>query len=384
MTKQLEAQGTALANARVTQTPSRPTVATSHVTPRPRVTRAPVATVAPEDTTNLELLYQRINPSVVNIRVASQAMNLDSSEGPSYAVGEGSGFVYDDQGHIVTNNHVVEGAQMVYVTFWDDTSLPAKVIGTDPDSDLAVIQVDTDIEHAVPLVLGDSDLVRVGQEVIAIGNPFGLQGTMTLGIISALGRTIPAGARTSSGAVYTIPDIIQTDAAINPGNSGGPLLNMEGEVIGVNAAIESASASNAGIGFAIPSNIVKKVVPVLIETGSYQHPRLGISTFTISQPVAEALGMGPDQRGVMVVKIAADSPAERAGLRAATGTTQVMGGNVPTGGDIIIQIDGTDVNKFDDLISYLTRYTEVGQTIQLTILRNGSTITVELVLDARS
>ncbi len=375
---QVESQQTTQVQSAPTSQPTRTTQSTAITA----VTAAP--TPLPEDLTGLEALYLRVNPSVVNIRVASQAVTVNSSDTPTYEVGEGSGFVYDDQGHIVTNNHVVAGAELVYVTFSDDTTLPAKVIGTDPDSDLAVLEVEMDDVNAAPLTLGDSDQVRVGQQVIAIGNPFGLEGTMTSGIVSALGRTIPASSSSTSASVYTIPDIIQTDAAINPGNSGGPLLNLSGEVIGVNAAIESSSQSSAGVGFTIPSNIVKKVVPQLITNGVYQHPRLGITTFTISQPIAEALGMPSTQRGVMVVEVTPGSPADEAGLHPSTQTKTVLGGQVPTDGDIITAIDGTAVNKFDDLISYLARYTEVGQTVELTVLRNGQSLQVSVTLDARS
>ena len=350
------------------------------------VKSAAAPTALPADMTPLEALYARVNPSVVNIRVATRATASSSSTdtiAPQYTrVGEGSGFVYDDQGYIVTNNHVVEGADVVYVTFSDDTMLLAKVIGTDPDSDLAVIKVESDITHSVPLTLGDSDLLRVGQQVVAIGNPFGLEGSMSLGIVSALGRSLPAGSSTTS-STYTIPDIIQTDAAINPGNSGGPLLDLNGNVVGVNAAIESPVQGSAGVGFTIPSNIVKRVVPVLIANGAYEHTRLGITTFTLTQLLAEALNLPATQRGVIIVQVTPGSPAELAGLRPSTKTVTVMGDQVPADGDIIIKIDNTVVSKFGDLISYLTLKTSVGQTVQLTVLRDGVQVTVPVTLDAR-
>ncbi|MHB1354818.1 MAG: S1C family serine protease [Anaerolineae bacterium] len=347
---------------------------------------AAVSSVVTSEMTELEALYARVNPSVVNIQVATKATASASSPDsviPNYSrVGQGSGFVYDDQGHIVTNNHVVEGADVVYVTFSDDTMLLAKVIGTDLDSDLAVIKVDSDITHSVPLIMGDSDLLRVGQQVVAIGNPFGLAGSMSLGIISALGRSLPAG-NSSTSSSYTIPDIIQTDAAINPGNSGGPLLDLDGKVVGVNAAIQSPVQGSAGVGFTIPVNIVKRVVPVLIANGAYEHPRLGITTFSLTQPVAEALNLPATQRGVIIVQITPGSPASRAGLRPSNNTVTVMGGQVPADGDIIIKIDDTVVKKFGDLISYLTLKTSVGQTVQLTVLRDGAEVIVPVTLDAR-
>jgi S1-C subfamily serine protease len=347
-------------------------------------TAAPTA--LPADMTPLEALYARVNPSVVNIQVATQATSgssSSSSSSPQYSqVGEGSGFVYDNQGDIVTNNHVVAGADVLYVTFSDGTMLKAKIVGTDPSSDLAVIQVQSDITHSVPLPLGDSDLLLVGQQVVAIGSPFGLAGSMTFGIVSALGRSLPAGTNTSSSS-YAIPDIIQTDAAINPGNSGGPLLDMNGNVVGVNAAIESSTTGGSGVGFTIPSNIVKKVVPVLIANGSYQHTWLGISTFSLTQPVAEALNLPSTQRGVVVVQVTPGSPAEQAGLVASTKVVMVMGGQVPSDGDIIIKIDNTPVTSFGDLISYLTLKTSVGQVVNLTVLRNGAEVKVPVTLVAR-
>ena len=346
-------------------------------------------TSQPDGSYSLADLYERVNPAVVNIAVWARVSVSDSSIFPfgtpnaeSYLQqGEGSGFCYDSLGHIVTNYHVVRGAERITVTFYDDTVVPAQLVGGDPDSDLAVIKVDVEREQLMPLPLGDSDQTRVGQEVVAIGNPFGLAGTMTRGIISAVGRTMPAGGGDTSS--YSIPDVIQTDAAINPGNSGGPLLNLYGEVIGVNTAIESAVQSNAGIGFCVPSNIVKKVVPRLIENGRYDHPRLGISGWTITSAWAEAAGLNSKQRGVLVVEVTADSQAAVAGLRGSTTTVIVDGQSYPAGGDIILGIDGETVNKFEDLISYLTRYTKVGQKVTLEVLRNGRTIKIELTLDAR-
>lgn len=325
-----------------------------------------------EEEATLISLYERNNPSVVHILVQS---NLGGSEG--------SGFVYDKQGYIVTNNHVVEGAQQVVVTFSDDTQAAATVIGTDAQSDLAVIKVDVPADELIPVTLGDSEALRVGQSVIAIGNPFGLDGTMTTGIVSALGRQLPAGSVTPNGSQYVIPGIIQTDAAINPGNSGGPLFNLQGEVIGVNTAIESAVRSSAGVGYAIPSNIVANVVPQLISSGRAQHPWLGISGTTLSSQVAAAMGLSEDQSGILISAVTNGGPAAQAGLRGATRQANIDGLTVPVGGDIITGVDGRAIEQFDDLLGYIVQHTQVGQTITLTVLRDGQPQTIQLTLAAR-
>ena len=364
-----------------------PIEATATAARRASPTAAPVVMPASEEERLLEELYQKANPSVVNIMVTVNVgtdgtPNADPNTPGLPQQGEGSGFVYDREGHIITNNHVVASADTVQVTFADDVSLPARVVGTDPDSDLAVIQIDPAGLNLVPLPLGDSEALKVGQRVIAIGNPFGLQGTMTLGIVSALGRLLPTGGSSTTGR-YNIPDVIQTDAAINPGNSGGPLLNLAGQVVGVNAAIESPVRGNAGVGFAIPASIVRKVVPALIAQGSYQHPWLGISSVALNPALNAAMNLRADQRGVLVVEVLPDSPAEKAGVRPSNDTVRVQGRDVPVGGDIIIGIDDVTVKKFDDLISYLGRKTEVGQTVRLKLLRDGKIIEVDLTLAAR-
>ncbi|MCD6520510.1 MAG: trypsin-like peptidase domain-containing protein [Anaerolineae bacterium] len=368
--------------------------------PTPELAKVPLTPtvvpplVRPSDESQLLIeLYERVNPSVVNVLVVSKVKMKPFAEIPGfpffapqtpeeyYQHGEGSGFVYDTQGHIVTNNHVVAGADEVRVTFYDDTSVPATVVGTDPDSDLAVLKVKLPPEKLRPLPLGDSDALRVGQKVVAIGNPFGLQGTMTAGIVSGLGRLLPA---TRSGERrYTIPDIIQTDAAINPGNSGGPLLDLQGRVVGVNAAIESPVRASSGVGFAIPVNIVKKVVPDLIAKGYHEHPWLGISTLTLNPALAKAMDLPENQHGVLVVEVVEGSPAAKAKLRPSRKVVEIEGQKVPVGGDIIIGIDDQEVKKFDDLISYLIRHTEVGQKVRLRILRGGKVKEVVVTLAAR-
>jgi 2-alkenal reductase len=298
-------------------------------------------------------IYERVNPSVVHIGVGG---------------GQGSGFVYDRQGHIVTNNHVVAGAGQIAVAFADGRIVEAELVGTDPDSDLAVIKVDVPTEQLVPVTIADSDQLNVGQIVIAIGNPFGLSGTMTTGIISSLDREL-------DGAQYLIPDVIQTDAAINPGNSGGPLLDLQGHVIGVNSAIRSASNSSSGVGFAVPANIVQAVAPQLIATGSVSHPWLGIAGGTLSPNAIEELGLNGSTGGVIISSVVANGPAEAAGLRGGNGQG--------LGGDIITAIDGRRVQLFDDLLGYIVQHTTVGQTVTLEVLRDGNTITVPLTLGAR-
>jgi serine protease Do len=320
----------------------------------------------------LVAVYEKVNPSVVNIQV----------EVSGVGGGLGSGFVWDNQGHIVTNNHVVENADRILVNFSDGSTVEASLVGTDPNSDLAVIKVDGVSNNLLkPVRLVDSNKVKVGQLAIAIGNPFGLSGTMTEGIISALSRSLPAG-ETTNGGSYTIPDIIQTDAAINPGNSGGVLVNIDGEVMGVTAAIRSSSDSNSGIGFVIPSNIVSRVVPALIKDGKISHTYIGISGVTLSLDLAKSLGLPETQQGVVVVQVSQGSPAEKAGLIGATIRQTSTGDSVPEGADIITAIDNQPVKTFEDLSSYLFSSTQVGQTVTLTILRQGREQAVKLVLSA--
>ena len=346
----------------------------------------------------LEDIYTKVNPSVVNVMVTvtssanSQSPNQNGqnpfgfsnpqSQNPVQQ-GLGSGFILDTQGHIVTNNHVVDGASQVTVTFSDGSSYTATVVGKDPSADLAVIKVDAPADLLVPVTLADSSQLKVGQMAIAIGNPYGLEGTMTVGIVSALGRSIPADLQNTNSPSYTIPDVIQTDAPINPGNSGGVLLNDLGQVIGVTSAIESASGSNAGIGFAIPVNLVQRIVPELIKNGTYQHVYLGISGVTLSSGMAKAMSLPTDQRGILIGTVTPGSPAEKAGLLGSQKQVQIDGVDAQVGGDIIVAIDGQPTKRFDDLVSYLFDNTSVGQTVKLDILRNGKQETLSLVLAAR-
>ena len=371
--------------------------ATSTPTSTPEVVQAPAsagAVAALEGA--LEQIYTQVNPSVVNIQVRQTVEaafpaipeipglpQLPVPQGPQTQQALGSGFVWDKEGRIVTNNHVVDGADEIIVTFYDGTIVPAKILGADPDSDLAVVQVDLSADRLQPVQVADSTQIKVGELAVAIGNPFGLEGTMTVGIVSALGRSLPVQSDLLQGPTFTIPDIIQTDAPINPGNSGGVLVDDTGRVIGVTAAIESPVQANAGIGFAIPSAIVQKVVPALIETGRYEHPWLGISGTTLNPELAQAMGLDADQRGALVIDVTADSPADKTRLRGSDRQVEIEGQSVRVGGDVIVAVDGQPVKEFDDLITYLVRSTEVGQTIELTVLRGGQEETVSLTLEAR-
>lgn len=322
-------------------------------------------------------LYARVNPGVVNIDVAA------GTGDEAGIFGSGSGFLIDTEGHIVTNHHVIEGADTIWVTFSDGSLRKAEVLGSDPFSDLAVLRVENLPPGAVPLELGDSDALQVGQRVIAIGNPFGLQGTMTVGVVSALGRVLPT-VTTATGGSFSNPEIIQTDAAINPGNSGGPLLDSEGRVVGVNTAIRTTTGGNMGVGFAVPVNTVKRIVPRLISEGTYRYPYLGIvsdNRFTVAQ-LASVLDL-PVNYGVLVSSVEPGTPADRAGIRGGTQSVRALGTTVRVGGDIIIAIDGHRIEDFNDLIAYLVRETEVGQEVTVTILRDGRQMDIPVRLGER-
>lgn len=324
-------------------------------------------------------LYQRISPAVVNIEVSAE-----TSEGELVDFGSGSGFVVDTEGYIVTNRHVIADADEIRVTFNDGTVLLAEVLGSDVYSDLAVLRVEPPEGYELVAVeLGDSDEVLVGQRVIAIGNPFGLTGTMTVGIVSAVGRTLPSSAFTPAG-LFSNPLIIQTDAAINPGNSGGPLLDLRGRVIGVSSAIRSETGFNTGIGFAVPVNTVRRIVPQLIENGEVEYPYLGISSQTQFSLAELAVEFDlPVTEGVLIDTVAEGSGAERAGLRGGDQTVNFRGAEIRLGGDIIVAIDGYPIRNFDELLAYLVTNTSVGQEIVVTIVRDGETLDVPVVLGAR-
>ncbi len=339
-----------------------------------------------------ETVYQNVNPSVVTIEIGSRVSGVNApgplgrqgnGQGQIVPVAEGSGFVWDSAGHIVTNNHVVTGADKITVTFSDGSSYGAKLVGTDPNSDLAVIQVTSAPASLLkPITVGDSTQVKVGEMVVAIGNPFGLANTMTNGIVSAISRSIQASSDSSQNAptntpTFSIPDVIQTDAPINPGNSGGVLVDMNGNLIGVPSQIESQSGSNSGVGFAIPSAIVSQVVPQLISKGVAVHSYLGISGTSVTPDVVSALNLKAGQQGVLVASVVAGGPAEKAGLKPASVDAN---GNPTAAGDIITGIDGKTVTSFEDLVSYLSASTQPGQSVTLNVLRNGADTQVKVTL----
>jgi S1-C subfamily serine protease len=319
---------------------------------------------------SIATLYQKVNPGVVNVQV-----QID--QGFATGQGAGSGFIIDTDGHIVTNNHVVDSASRVTVVFYNGMEAEAQVVGTDPDSDLAVLKVDALPAGAHALTLADSSRVEPGEWVVAIGNPFQLGGSMTIGIVSATGRTIPSGF-----TPFSIPQAIQTDAAINPGNSGGPLLNLKGEVIGVNAQIESGGIrANAGVGFAIPSNFVQQVAPALIRNGKYEWPWLGISGTDVNLSIMEANNLD-SQQGAYIADVDPNGPAAAAGLRGSSHQATADSLQVPAGGDVVVAIDGQPITSFDELVTAVASH-HPGDKVDLTVLRKGQQESVTVTLAPR-
>jgi serine protease Do len=338
-------------------------------------------------------LFARAKDSVVQVTVSGMPLSFANNS----AFGIGSGFVFDSQGHIVTNNHVIYGGSNVTVTFSNGTIYAAEVVGTDVFSDIAVLKLDSKEEQEttqgvekglIPLPLGNSSMLSIGEEVAAIGNPFGLTGSMTTGVVSGLGRLLPiqtTNITTIPGAgAFSIPNIIQTDAAINPGNSGGPLLNKNGQVVGLNTAGLLSGQFSSGIGFSIPSDTLGRIVPALIANGTYLHPWIGVAGPDIIPEIALALGLG-EARGFLVTEIAPGSPADKSGIRGGDmPVTNITGfEELRLGGDIIMNVDDQKVNKTDDLLSYIETNKQVGDTVTMTILRDGNLIEIDLVLGAR-
>ncbi len=351
----------------VPQPTQTPVILIATPTPLSDVALAPID-IEEELVTNL---YERAGPSVVHI--TSQVITMNFFFGPSASEGTGSGFVFDEAGHIVTNYHVIENAESIEVRFSNDVSLPAKVVGADPANDLAVLALEGTIPPIAPLELGDSADLRVGQRAIAIGNPFGLDRTLTTGVVSALGRPLQTD---NNNFIY---NVIQTDAAINPGNSGGPLLDSRGRVIGVNTAVRQNAE---GIGFAIPADTIKRVVPALIENGVYPHPWLGLLGYSITPDLADALNL-PVEEGVLVAQLYRDGPALDAGIKGAQDQVVIGNRRVLVGGDIITAVNGTPITDWNNLTKFLELNTEVGQTVVLSLLRDGQAMEISLTLAAQ-
>lgn len=333
-------------------------------------------TLAATKDLTLPEIFKMVEKSVVQIKGTS-----DTSSRLQANSRLGSGFVYDTNRHIITNYHVAGGGRDLDVTFMDGNIYHAKLIGSDPFTDLAVLYVqDVPKDKLAPLPLGDSAKLSVGEQIAAIGNPFGLSGSMTAGIISGLGRIIPSDP--SSGSQYSIPNIIQIDAPINPGNSGGPLLNMKGEVIGVNSAIFSTTGEFSGIGLAIPSNALNKVVPSLITKRSFNHPWLGLSGTNITPEIANVIGLKVP-RGFLVVDVISGSPAEKAGIHGGEQLTSINGSQIPLGGDVIEKIDNKTIRKIDDVLVYLETEKSIGDNVKISVFREGQIQKINLILVAR-
>ena len=341
------------------------------------------SSISSSEAITLPKIFNKTENSVVQITSSSPTSNSlvirNGEQIPQNNVALASGFVYDQDGHIITNNHVISDPNSVEVTFVDGDSYSAKVIGKDPYSDIAVLQITDDgfQKHIPPLKAANSSALQVGEQVIAIGNPFGLSGTLTSGVVSQMGRVLP-----NDITGYSISNIIQTDAAINPGNSGGPLLNNRGELVGMNTAIFSNTGVYAGVGFAIPSNMIQKVASSLLKNGSYEHPYMGISGITLSPEISNATHMN-DTKGILVVDITADSPADKAGLRGGDVLTSVDGHDIRLGGDVIVAVDNQTVRAMEDLLSYLEEQKVVGDNIDLSVVRDGKTQHIDMILAAR-
>ena len=320
----------------------------------------------------LNIIYSTSLPSIVHIKVRQTVQGFFQNQ---ERTGEGSGFIWDTEGNIVTNYHVVASASIVDVEFADGSQYPASVIGLDPNSDLAIIKVNSNGKILTPLNLGDSTNVKVGNHTIVIGSPFGQEFSMSSGIVSAIKRTVP-----SQNTLFSIPNVIQTDAAINPGNSGGPLLDIEGNVIGINSQIISRSGGNQGIGFAIPINSVKKIIPTLIKGEKFEYPYIGITGMDLTPNLKKALAIDSNIKGVMIVDVVKGSPADLGGLSGYTGTVSDNVNSYPSGGDILTAINTIPINSMSDLLSLLFSDYSPGDSITFTILRDSSSLDLDITL----
>ena len=335
-------------------------------------------------------LYREVNPSVVSIQIIRKATELElmsqelTPDVNQYTRSQGSGFIIDGaKGIVLTNNHVVEGAEVVEAILWDGTVMPAEILGRDPDSDSAVLQIEAKDRELQGVTLGDSDAVEVGQRVLIIGNPFGWQGTLTSGIVSGLGRTLMLGhiSERVSGR-FSIPEMIQTDAAVNFGNSGGPMIDSSGLVIGITTAMDSSSGVSSGVGFAVPINALKRILPDLIDKGHYDYPWVGITGTDLRPIHVEEMDL-PVDHGATIVHVTEGGPAEKAGLRGGTSTKDYYGEEISLGGDVIVAIDDTPVRQFDDVLVYLIRETRPGDTVRLGIIRDGKDKEITITLAKR-
>ncbi len=327
-------------------------------------------------------IYERTVPSVVGLRVLKSITIGGAApgmpQGDFLSRAAGSGFVWDDEGHIVTNKHVIDGADRIIVVLSDGVQVDAELVGDDPDSDLAVIKI-TDASVRPPAIsLGDSDTIKPGQLAVAIGDPFSRGFSMTSGIISAVGRTI-----NPSDSNFSVPRVVQHDAATNPGNSGGPLLNRQGDVVGINTQIISETGGFSGVGLAIPVNLAKLVAPSLIAEGRYEYPFIGIRGVSVSPDIAQAMDLPADMRGALVIAVGTGTAAEEAGLRASDRLTVINGAELPIGGDIIVAMNGTSMMGMDDVVAYTVEHTQPGDTVEFTIMRDGEEMTMEVTMGAR-
>ncbi|MCB9455259.1 MAG: trypsin-like peptidase domain-containing protein [Anaerolineaceae bacterium] len=379
-------QGAPLPPAAVASTPVSGLVNTAFQAQSPTPVSAEVIHEADAEYLLLTNIYERLAPSVVNIEVSVETPHPDIVE---FGISRASGFVLDTEGHIVTNAHVVDGAQAISVTFNDGYVTTAELIGADVFSDLAVVKVNVSPERLHPIVIGDSDSVQVGARAIAIGNPFGLASSMTVGIVSGLGRQLPSAELINNDITpgFQNPSIIQVDTDINPGNSGGPLLNSQGEVIGVNTAIRTESGIFEGVGFAVPAATVRRVVPELIAKGQVEYAWLGITVLPVDEgygvaALAEPLGL-PVEAGVLINNVSNDSPASKGGLQGGSHLETVRGRAVCAGGDIIVAINGEFIATMDELVSYLVVNTAPGDTVTLLVVRGNETFEVPITLESR-
>ena len=323
----------------------------------------------------LNIIYSTSLPSIVHIKVRQTVQGFFQNQ---ERTGEGSGFIWDTEGNIVTNYHVVASASIVDVEFADGSQYPASVIGLDPNSDLAIIKVNPNGKILTPLNLGDSTNVKVGNHTIVIGSPFGQEFSMSSGIVSAIKRTVP-----SQNAMFSIPNVIQTDAAINPGNSGGPLLDIEGNVIGINSQIISRSGGNQGIGFAIPINSVKKIIPTLIKGEKFEYPYIGITGMDLNTNLKKALEIDSEIKGVMIVDVVKGSPADLGGLLGYTGTVSDNYNSYPSGGDILTAINTIPIKSMSDLLTLLFSDYSPGDSVTFTILRDSGSLDLDITLISR-